>query len=178
MYQLLTKKAGGIFCRFYKKGFFVWFTVFLLCFSVAGLCLSKNLQGKGNEAVLKEILSEIIKGGVEDNSWWYSKSKEEVRKILSRYYTGSLLDELSSGAWEFIREPTDWYWQVSLVRMEVLWQTGKRAGVGAVLEGTDLVTGENEEGKAEYILEKTKQGWRISSAEYHWPVSNERMETR
>ena len=178
MRQLFIKRAGGIFCRFCKKSFFVWFTAFLLCFFVTGLCMSKVLPGKDDEPALKEELSEIIKGGVGDNSWWNSKSKEEVRKNLSRYYTGPLLDELSFSAWEFIRKPTDWYWQVSLVRMEVLWQTGKRAGVGTVLKGTDLVTGESDEGEAEYVLEKTRQGWRIFSAEYHWPVSSERMETK
>lgn len=119
------------------------------------------------EADQKEIRA-IVSGAVEDNTWWYAGSEEEVSQILARYYTNPLLAELSADAWQFIREPTDWYWLARVKKMQIEPQKKECASVTAELEITDSTTGEVKQGKAGYALKKTKEGWRIFFVLYQW----------
>ncbi|KUK53922.1 MAG: hypothetical protein XD78_0752 [Desulfotomaculum sp. 46_296] len=133
-------------------------------------------MGRGPEektSTLKNDLTVVIKGGIGDNSWWYANSPSEVRTILSRYYTGPLLDQLSQDCWIFVQQPTDWYCQDSLSDIEIIRQNKSQAEVIALLKDYNLLTGKSRAGEAKYIFTKTEQGWRICSARYSWPQENE-----
>ncbi len=156
----------------YKKKALFWFPVVLICsVFIPGLCMSSGSAEKTSS--LKNDLAEVINEGISDNNWWHANSLEEVRTILSRYYTGDLLDQLSQDCWEFIRQPTDWYCRDSLTDIKIIRQDKSRAEVIAPLKDYDLLTGECRAGEAKYILIKTEQGWRICSARYNWPQDSE-----
>lgn len=124
-------------------------------------------------AVLKNDLAEVIRGGISDNNWWDANSQNEVRTTLSHYYSGVLLDQLSQDCWVFIQQPTDWYCQDSLTGIKIIRLDKTQAEVIAFLKDYNLLTGESRAGEAKYILIKTKQGWRICSAQYSWPQDSE-----
>ncbi len=158
--------------NWFNKSLFVLFLAFLICsFFASGFCLGRGPADK--TSALKNALTEVIKGGIGDNSWWYAKSLSEVKTILSRYYTGPLLDQLSHDCWVFIQQPTDWYCQDSLTGIKIIHQDKSRAEVVALLKDYDLLTGESRAGEAKYIFIKTKQGWRICSAQYIWSQDSE-----
>lgn len=117
----------------------------------------------------QEEIRAIIKGGVEDSTWWGAKSKDELRAILVRYYTGPLLDQICADAWAFISKPTDWYWQAYVKKIELHRQAKDIVCAEVELALSDAVTGQIEPGKAEFNLKKTKEGWRIFTALYRWP---------
>ncbi|MEW6423739.1 MAG: hypothetical protein AB1523_03185 [Bacillota bacterium] len=116
----------------------------------------------------EEILA-IIEGGVEDSTWWGAKSKDELREILARYYTKPLLDKICADSWAFISEPTDWYWQAHVKKIELHRQAKDIVCAEVELALSDAITGQIETGKAEFTLKKTKEGWRIFTALYRWP---------
>lgn len=156
----------------------IFLLIFITCLLIFMMGIYSDISGKTNEPFLNDIFWKTIKGGVEDTSWWNAKSKDEVELILSRYYTGSLLNEVVKSSWDFIRKPTDWYWQVSLDSIEIKWQYDNLAGVSAILEDNNLITGDSEKGDAQFVLEKTKEGWRILSSSYYWPANDERITIR
>ncbi len=156
----------------FNKGMLFWFPAILICsFFISGLCTSRGPDEKASS--LKNDLTEVIQGGISDNNWWHADSLDEVRIILSRYYTGILLDQLSQDCWVFIQQPTDWYCQDSLTDIEIIRQDKSQAEVIALLKDYNLLTGESRAGEAKYVLIKTEQGWRICSARYNWPQESE-----
>jgi len=144
--------------------------VFVLCIL---LCL---LHGSKNAGALEQVyrieesnILAVIKGGVEDNSWWEAKSEANVKSVLSRYYTGNLLDTLTEQAWNFVSKPTDWYWETRVVKIKTTTKSKDTALVDADLEILDLITKQKEKGKAQYNIKKTGGGWRIVNVLYSWP---------
>ncbi|HBV97817.1 MAG: hypothetical protein JL50_02750 [Peptococcaceae bacterium BICA1-7] len=111
---------------------------------------------------------EVVRGCVEDQSWMKSKSREEVRLVLSRYFEGYLLEDLTEQSWKFIEQPTDWYCQSRLVDMVVLYDDGKRALAEALIGIDDLETGHNEFGRGVFGLVRKEEGWRINYAAFYW----------
>ncbi len=145
----------------------------ILC---AALLLALLLAGKKGEPAQGSLTGKdraeiraVVRGGVEDNAWWEAKSKEELEQILARYYTEPLLGKICAESWAFICEPTDWYWQARVKQMDARRQGKDTVCVAAELELTDLITSRKDQGKADFILKKTREGWRISSARYQWP---------
>lgn len=138
------------------------------------LLLAAVREGSGAKAQIslsdgeKEEILSVVRGGVEDNSWWRAKNRQELEEILSRYYTEPLLHNVSGECWKFIRRPTDWYDKAYLKEARLFLFEGS-VFVEAELELADLNSGRTEKGEAEYLLKKTKNGWRIYSASYHWP---------
>lgn len=117
-----------------------------------------------------EILS-VVKGAVEDDSWLYARSKDEVKLILSNYYRGSLLDKLTEDVWNFIKEPTDWYSKASVKSCNMEYGDTGRAIVYAVIDVEDVLTGSRQQGSAVFTLEKQNEGWRVIYSSYRWTAS-------
>jgi len=138
--------------------------------------ISVSVEGTGiNEAeeAVKMSLGkydqkEVVRGSVEDQSWMKSKSREEVRLVLSKYFEGYLLEDLTEQSWKFIEQPTDWYSQARLVDMVVLYDDGKRALAEALIGIDDLETGHNDFGKGVFGLVRKEEGWRINYAAFYW----------
>ena len=116
----------------------------------------------------KTQIEAIIRGAVEDQTWMYSRSRGEVDAVLSKYFTGNLLNDLTLRCWEFIDEPTDSYSIARLEDLQVVYNDEKRAVAEAVISIEDVDTGHNEVGKGLFTLLKTPDGWRISYACYSW----------
>ncbi|OAT81366.1 hypothetical protein A6M21_10825 [Desulfotomaculum copahuensis] len=114
----------------------------------------------------------VVQGAVTDQAWWRAGSETEVKSILSRYYGGPLLEDLSRNVWDFISRPTDWYWKPGLEGGRVQLLSGETARVEARLTDQDVRTGVIRHGKATYLLKKERTGWRITSAGYHWEKEN------
>ena len=142
----------------------------------AGFSVEGKEQNNEDEASsqihLKGQIQAITRGAVEDQSWMYSKSKDEVSAALSRYYTGNLLNDLTFRCWEFIAQPTDWYSIARLEDCKVVFNDGKRAVVESVIGIEDVDTGKNEVGKGLFAIIKTPSGWRVSYACYSWNNKN------
>ena len=160
-----TKKSSG------RRKAFAILTGILLAGLV--LCFLAGKKGEPAQNFLtgkdQEEIQSAVRGGVEDNTWWEAKSKAELRQILARYYTEPLLEKISAESWAFIREPTDWYWQAQVKKMTVRGQRKGIVSVTAELELNDLITSRKDRGEAEFMLTKTREGWRIFSARYRWP---------
>jgi len=153
-------------------------TLFLLAgIFVSVLCFLLYLpQGNKDAGALERLtrieessILAVIKGGVEDNSWWGAKNKADVTLVLSKYYMGKLLEELSEQAWNFVSKPTDWYWQTRVVEIKITNKSEDTALVDADLEILDLITNQKQNGTAQYIIKKTSKGWRIINSLYSWP---------
>jgi hypothetical protein len=155
-----------------KKGLIYVLTGILL----PGLILVLFFAGKQGESAQKIITKEdreeiwaVIRNAVEDNTWWEANNRKEVKKILAQYYAEPLLDKISNDAWNFISQPTDWYWQAHVKKIIIRRQIKDTVLVHADLELTDLISNQIEQGKAEYVMKKTKEGWRIHIVRYQWP---------
>ncbi|MCL6609972.1 MAG: hypothetical protein K6T66_00370 [Peptococcaceae bacterium] len=116
----------------------------------------------------KAELEFIVRGAVEDRSWMDTRTKEELRSVLGRYYTGEFLEELVRRCWESIARPTDWYIIARVREMVVLYDDGKRAVAEAVISIEDVDTGHNETGKGLFAMSRTPLGWRVNYASYSW----------
>lgn len=126
-------------------------------------------QGKATTGEQEERkLSAVIRGAVEDNSWWQARNREEVKQVLARYYTEPLLSQLTDRAWNFIAYPTDWYWKTVVTGVDIRFRTARKAEVLATLINTDVTNSHSFHGKAHYGLYKTEQGWRIVFVRYNW----------
>ncbi len=131
------------------------------------LLLAEGSHLAANTAQQNEIYA-IIKGSVEDDSWWQARNRDEVKEKLGKYYAEPLLSEVSERAWDFIARPTDWYCRAAVTDVSLKYRTSERATVSATLLNTDLVTGQIQKGTGHFSLHKTPLGWRIVSADYRW----------
>ncbi len=173
-----------------KRLFFLFASIFLPGLLLAaffathrGEPAQKNLHLDLTEEDRQEITM-IIKGAVEDNSWWEAASECVLRQSLARYYTGPILNEISSEAWKFICKPTDWYWPAFVKEIKICRYTrnGLSTAVEIVeaeakLEIKDLVLCQTEQGKAVYALKKTGEGWRIFFVRYDWNTTEKSTRT-
>lgn len=165
--------------RYDRNGRVLFSLAGVLIFAAVITLLSLTGTGKGNKsqaAALKTPEQEIwtvVHGAVMDQSWWRAGNEAEVKSILSRYYSGPLLQELSRNVWDFISRPTDWYWKPGITGGRVHLLNNEQARVEAELIDQDVRTGEIRHGKATYELKKGGNGWRITSAGYHWENEND-----
>lgn len=113
-------------------------------------------------------ITSVIKGAVEDDSWLYLKTEEDIEKLLSRYYDGDLLKKLTRDAWKFNSKSTDWYSRAKLVSVVVKEINSLNTTAEAILEVEDVISGERQRGKAVYILDRGKGGWRVTNVCYRW----------
>ncbi|MCL6478349.1 MAG: hypothetical protein K6T65_08020 [Peptococcaceae bacterium] len=116
----------------------------------------------------KYELEAVVRGAVEDRTWMFSKSKQEVYAALGRYFEGALLEDLARESWDFIAEPTDWYSRARLLNMSMLYIDNERAVVEALIGIEDVDTGHNETGKGLFTMSKTVKGWRINYLSLVW----------
>lgn len=163
MMDKTVKKIGFIFLA---SGIFVFVLCFLLYFTESGRNAGALEQVSQTE---RSNIFAVIKGGVEDDSWWEAKSVTDVKSVLSKYYTGELLEELCGKVWNFVSMPTDWYWQTRVVEIKIVIKTKDMALLDADLEILDVTTNQKEKGGAQYIIKKTGEGWRIVNSSYSWP---------
>ncbi|GBF34950.1 hypothetical protein DCCM_4070 [Desulfocucumis palustris] len=115
-------------------------------------------------------INSVIKGAVEDDSWLYLKTEDEVKALLSKYYDGELLVKLTRDAWNFNRKSTDWYSRAKLVSVDVKEINPQSATAEAVLEVEDVISGARQRGKAVYTMNRGKEGWRVNNVCYKWTV--------
>ncbi|HHW43703.1 MAG TPA: hypothetical protein GXX25_07835 [Desulfotomaculum sp.] len=120
----------------------------------------------------REIIA-VIRGAVEDDSWWQAGNVGEVRAVLSRYYAEPLLSHLSEQAWQFIAQPTDWYSRTTVTHTGIYWQSNREAIVQASLLSEDVTSGEKIRGEADFSLHKTEAGWHITRAVFRWDIPGE-----
>lgn len=148
--------------------------IFVLVFFLMNLRLS--VEGTEiNEAdnALQQSLGkyeqqEVVRGAIEDLSWMKAGSKEDLNRILSRYYEGYLLDDLTGETWKSIEQPTDWYCRARLIDMVIMYDDGSRALAETLIGIEDLETGHNDLGRGTFGLIKKKEGWRINYSAYCW----------
>ncbi len=113
-------------------------------------------------------INSVIKGAVEDDSWLYLKTEDDIKELLGRYYDGDLLIKLSRDAWNFNSKSTDWYSRAKLVSVAVIEFSSDSATAEAVLEVEDVISGERQRGKAVYTLDRGEVGWRVTNVYYKW----------
>ncbi|NHM25566.1 hypothetical protein G7K71_00765 [Desulfofundulus sp. TPOSR] len=133
------------------------------------LLLAKGSHPAANTTIkTQHEIYAIIKGAVEDDSWWQARNRNEVKEKLGRYYAEPMLSEVSERAWDFIARPTDWYCRATVADVSLKYLTSENALLSASLVNTDLVTGQIQKGTGYFSLHKTSSGWRIVSANYRW----------
>lgn len=147
----------------------IFMVLFLISFGISVEWREKTIEAQAGTLVLSEAgIETVIRGAVENQSWMYSQSREEVSSSLSRYFIGDLLSDITNRCWDFIDEPTDWYSVARLEDVTILFNDDTRAVAEAIICIEDVDTGHNEVGKGLFTLVKTNVGWRISYASYSW----------
>lgn len=139
--------------------------IFSFCFFIelpGGFSNSTNLN-KENEI---EII-DFIKKAVEDTSWLYVSSRQEMDRVLVAYYTGPLLLELSESTWNFISVPTDWDYVAKAENIKIIEISGNKASACVDILENDSAAGVTLLIKAEYLMIKTEDGWKIAGANYY-----------
>lgn len=105
----------------------------------------------------------LVCEAVEDTTWLHVTSRSELERILERYYTGPLLQEISGQAWDFVRIPNSWDLIINAGKCNIAYISAGAAGVCIEVIETDEVTGVSYYTQLEYILIKTDAGWRIAA---------------
>lgn len=148
--------------------------ILLALFISVGLGISVEgiEQGPGQKGIEpgapQHELEAVVRGAVEDWSWFYSGTREEVYSALGRYYGGALLEELALKTWEFVSRPTDWHSLARVKEVRVVYFDGKSAVAEAIISIEDVDTGHNETGKGLFAMSMTAAGWRVFYASYSW----------
>ncbi|MFZ5634159.1 MAG: hypothetical protein ACOY40_15055 [Bacillota bacterium] len=135
--------------------------------SVEGIEDERKITYTGNSRSKYE-LEAVVRGAVEDRTWMFSETKQEVYASLGRYYEGVLLEDLVRKSWDFIAEPTDWYSRTRLLGIGILFDDGKRAVAEALIGIEDVDTGHNETGKGLFAMSRTAKGWKINYLSLVW----------
>jgi len=105
----------------------------------------------------------LVYEAVEDTTWLHVTSRGELERILERYYTGPLLQEISGQTWDFVRIPNSWDLIVRAGKCKITFISADAAGVSIEVIETDEITGVSYFTQLEYILKKTDAGWRIAA---------------
>ncbi|WP_027357411.1 hypothetical protein [Desulfofundulus thermocisternus] len=110
----------------------------------------------------------VVKGAVEDKTWWQARNIYEVREKLGKYYAEPILSAISKRAWNFISQPTDWYVQTFVSAIYITSISTEKVTLKIDMVNKDLISGQIQEGTGYFSLHKTSSGWRIISADYRW----------
>ena len=63
--------------------------VFLVSLGISVAWEEKSMEAEACTGIVaKAEIEPIVRGAVEDQSWMYSQSKDEVRTFLSQYFVG------------------------------------------------------------------------------------------
>lgn len=116
-------------------------------------------------------IAAVVTGAVEDTRWLYVSSRQEMDHVLGAYYTGQLLEELSESAWNFISVPTDWQYVIRAENCKINLISRDKASACVDILESDEIAGVTFSSRAEYLLAKTKNGWKITGVEYCKPVT-------
>lgn len=111
-------------------------------------------------------IAAVVTGAVEDTRWLYVSSRQEMDLLLGVYYTGPLLAELCESAWNFISVPTDWQYVIKAKNCKITPVSRDKASACVDILESDEIAGVTFSSKVEYLLVKTKNGWKISGVEY------------
>lgn len=125
--------------------------------------------GSGGSKVYDLInISHLIKAAVYDTTWMFCADEQSLQEVLSRYYTGPLLGNLTEECRQFIELKTDWYGLTMASNVTVVSITPPRSCAVAELKYVDVNTGNVYQGRGTYVLLKTPGGWKIEQASYTW----------
>lgn len=108
-----------------------------------------------------EEIKEIVRGATENTDWMQTKDKEELHKIMNRYFTGELLEELTEQTWQFINMHTDWYGTANVEKITFNSIDENMVRVLAYIKESDVVSKTSNTITGEFVLVKTDNGWRI-----------------
>lgn len=105
----------------------------------------------------------LVCEAVEDTTWLYATSRVELERILERYYTGPLLQEITAQAWDFVRIPNSWDLVIKAGECRMVLISADAAEVCIEVIETDEITGVSYYTQLEYFLINTDAGWRIAA---------------
>lgn len=103
----------------------------------------------------------VVRGAVKDTRWLEAASRQEVQQLLSTYYSGQFLSDLSDSAWNFISVPTDWDYETQAGQCTVLSQSEDQASIQVEILETNVLSGVVYVHWAEYRLIKENGAWKI-----------------
>jgi|GEM_PF-1681185 len=104
----------------------------------------------------------VVKGAVEDTAWLHVSSRQEMDRVLNRYYTAPLCRELAETAWNFVSKPTDWDYIIKVENCKITSLSGEQAAVLVDIVEKDDLADSCFPGRFEYTLIKMADGWRIN----------------
>jgi hypothetical protein len=139
--------------------------------------LAPNITGKvngpsrqeGNYTIAAPIsIEQLIRSAVSDNSWMFCSDRHCLNEVLSRYYTGPLLESLSAECLQFNELHTDWYSLATVSKLTVVSSNPPRSYATAGVIYMDIITGRAYQGQGAFVLLLTPAGWRIELASYNW----------
>jgi hypothetical protein len=131
-----------------------------LALAVTLLC-GVNATGLQNSGASDEIKS-VVRGAVEDSGWMKASTKKEMQKLLSQYFTGKLLDDLTGEAWDFIQLDTDWHGKTTVEKILINSIDENAATVLAYIKEVDVANKTSTGMIGEFILVNSPNGWRIN----------------
>lgn len=136
--------------------------ILILCFylPVSGEPVVKS--GHVTQETENTVVS-LVCEAVEDTTWLHAASFGELERILEKYYTGPLLQEISGQTWDFVRIPKSWDLIIKAGKCKITFISADAAGVCIEVIETDEITGISYYTQLEYILKKTDAGWRIAA---------------
>ncbi len=123
--------------------------------------LTGSEQAHSNSMETEHEIINVVKGAVEDTSWFHVSSRQEMEHLMKAYYTGSLLTEISDSAWRFVSTPNDWEYVVSTGIIEVEVISAQEGTAYAEILETDVLSGCVYSSVVSYSLIKNSDGWKI-----------------
>ncbi|MCF8010077.1 MAG: hypothetical protein K9L17_04820 [Clostridiales bacterium] len=134
-------------------------TIFCLIF-LFSYCYQAN-SCQNNLNTTKKNIEWVIKGAIEDVSWMKAKKRQEVKNILSKYFTGALHKKLVKDTWHFVYQNTDWYKKANLLEVNYTCIDEKEATVIVYISEVDIINNIVAPLMYEMSLKNTSNGWRI-----------------
>lgn len=128
--------------------------------------------GSASESALdsRAIISSTVTKAVEDNSWIYISTKDELKSFLGEIYTGELLEELFHSVYEVIAQPQGIH-ERAIIRDHKVYILGRQAYVIAQLDLlVTEVDGEKKEahGIGFFKVKQVEDNWLIYDMKFSW----------
>ncbi|MCL6638237.1 MAG: hypothetical protein K6T80_00970 [Firmicutes bacterium] len=105
-------------------------------------------------------ITTVLERAVQDTSWLFAPSREELYRALSACYAGPLLEETARKAWEFRQKATDWPIESALEEYAIEID-GECAQADVLIKETDALSGEVRFERATFRMVKKQEGWRV-----------------
>lgn len=153
---LLIRKRGALMFKYILKA--------VLFISIITSAHAGTEPARLSLACREDISLEVVKvvkGAVEDTSWLHASSRQEMEYLLTAYYTGSLLDELSDSGWRFVSRQNSWEYVTSTGRLDFEVISEQECTVCVEVLEEDEITGLVYSSIFRYNLIKKSGGWRI-----------------